>query len=66
MKKVLLFSAAVLFVASSLTSCKKTYHCECSLFGTTVKGASVKLKKSDAKTYKASCTSSGLCTWVTE
>ena len=29
MKKVLLFSAAVLVAASTFTSCKKQYYCNC-------------------------------------
>lgn len=66
MKKVLLFSAAVLVAASSFTSCKKTYHCECTVLGTTTKGASVTLNKSDAETSQKACEASSLCKWVTE
>lgn len=65
MKKVTLL-AAVAFLALSVTSCKKTYHCECTVLGTTVKSASVEYKKADAKTAGDACEATGVCTWVQE
>jgi hypothetical protein len=58
MKRILLFSAAVLVAASSFTSCKKDYTCECTstyTYGgvstTSNYSATAHLKKSDAKTW---------------
>ena len=61
MKRILLFSAAVLVAASTFTSCKKSYRCDC--LG--IKGTTVELNKSDAKTTGDACKAVG-CTWVTE
>lgn len=65
MKKVTLL-AAVAFLALSVTSCKKTYHCECTVAGFTASSASVEYKKSDAKTAGDACEASGYCKWIEE
>jgi len=44
MKKVALF-LSVAALALSFTSCKKSYHCECSVAGITTKGASAEYNK---------------------
>jgi len=54
MKKTIIFGAIALLGASSLTSCKKTWSCECttSLLGTTT-SSTISIpdqRKSDAKT----------------
>lgn len=52
MKKLVLFSFATLLVASTFTSCKKDYTCECSTTYngvTTTASGTVNGTKSDAK-----------------
>lgn len=72
MKKVSLFVAAVTFAAFTMTSCKKSYHCECTAGGITAKGTSAKYSKKDADAAKKSCESGtnsayGItCKWVQE
>jgi hypothetical protein len=56
MKKVTLIAAAALVVLS-MASCKKTYHCECSSAGYSVKSPSEKLSRKDAKEVKKKCES---------
>jgi hypothetical protein len=71
MKKVTLF-LSVAALALSFTSCKKTYHCECTVAGITTKGASAEYSKKDADAAKTSCENGsnsafGLtCKWVQE
>jgi hypothetical protein len=59
MKKVLLAVAVVAFFAS----CKKDYTCTCTFLGTSETVDYNDLKKSEAETAEASCTSVG-CTWA--
>jgi hypothetical protein len=54
MKKVALF-LSVAALALSFTSCKKSYHCECSVAGITTKGASAEYNKKDADAAKTAC-----------
>lgn len=65
MKKISILAVAAIAVLS-MTSCKKTYHCECTVFGTTVKGSSTELNKKDAKDAEKACTANGICKWVKE
>lgn len=72
MKKISLFVAALTFAAFTMTSCKKSYHCECTVGGMTTKGATVEYNKKDAEAAQKSCesgTNSALgvtCKWVAE
>lgn len=61
MKKVLLFVAVAAFVGTGMTSCKKTYDCECSVGGVTATTNSVKkMSKDDAKLW-CETNSAGMC-----
>jgi hypothetical protein len=53
MKKVLLFSAAVLVAASTFTSCKKDYTCDCS--GGTLTASSTPIKDAKKKDAQDAC-----------
>lgn len=66
MKKIILSLAIVTFTAATMTSCKKSYHCDCTGdgFGGT-KEASQKLGKTSAAAHKSTCELGG-CKWVTE
>lgn len=61
MKKVMLFVAVAAFAATTLSSCKKNWTCECCVefSGTKTCGeTTAKLTKKDAKTW---CESNGVC-----
>lgn len=65
MKKVTLFVAAFA-IAAAFSSCKKAYHCECTVGGITAKSATVEYNKKDAEAAEKSCTANGVCKWVKE
>lgn len=58
MKKVLLFVAVV--AVAGLTSCKKNWDCECTIFGSPVTTKTAKLTKADAK-KACEDASAGMC-----
>lgn len=65
MKKLSIL-AIVTFAVLSMTSCKKSYHCECTVFGITSKSASAKYSSGDAKDAQKACESTSVCKWVKE
>ena len=62
MKKVLL-GALVIAAATTMTSCKKSYTCDCDVNGTTSTTTYDKIGKTQAATAKTACQLSTYCTW---
>ena len=49
MKKLVLSIAALALVATTMTSCKKEYTCECTVLGISGSETYAKMKKADAE-----------------